>query len=225
MRGENSHETWCGGRHHHPGGGRRGFSGDVEEARQLEALGVDAVVAQGSEAGGHRGTFAGDFQASLVGTMALVPQMADAVRVPVIASGGIGDGRGVAAAMVLGASAVQMGTTFLTCDEAGAPDAYKTAIQQATETKTALTRAFSGRPARGIINRFMTEVEASQAILSFPQQNHLTRALRREAGRQGRAEFLSLWAGQALRLARREPVATCMQRLEHELDQALARCR
>ena len=201
-----------------------GTATTVEEAVALERAGVDAVVTQGSEAGGHRGTFAGegqeaDFQAGMVGTMALVQQVVDTVTVPVIASGGIMDGRGIAAALVLGASAVQMGTAFLTTDEAGIPDAYKQAILGAREHQTRLTRAFSGRPARGIVNRFMTEVEgagAAPAILPFPLQNALTRPLRTAAATQGRAEFLSLWAGQGLGLARRQPAAELVTRLVSE---------
>src|SRR5689334_22800278 len=138
-----------------------GTATTVEEAVALEHSGVDAVVAQGSEAGAHRGTFgAASFEAALIGTMALVPQIVDAVRVPVIASGGIMDGRGVVAALALGADAVQMGTAFLLADECGVPDGYKAAIASARETDTRVTRAFSGRAARGIANRFMDEVEA-----------------------------------------------------------------
>src|SRR5437899_2220009 len=128
-----------------------GTATTVEEAIALKKAGVDPVIAQGSEAGGHRGSFAGDFEASMVGTIALVPQIADVVRIPVIASGGIMDGRGIAAALALGASAVQLGTAFLTTDEAGVPDSYKQAILGAQEHQTRLTRAFSGRPARGIL--------------------------------------------------------------------------
>jgi nitronate monooxygenase len=203
-----------------------GTATTVEEAVALEKAGVDAVVTQGSEAGGHRGTFAGDFDAGMIGTMALVPQVADAVTVPVIASGGIMDGRGIAAALALGASAVQMGTAFLTCDEAGVPDAYKEAILTAREHDTRLTRAFSGRPARGITNRFMLEVErgdAADAILPFPLQNSLTRPLRNAAAKQGRAEFLSLWAGQGLRLARRQAAAALVARLAEEAEAAVRR--
>ena len=201
-----------------------GTATTVEEALALEQAGVDAVVAQGSEAGGHRGTFAGDFDAGSVGTVALVPQIADAVEVPVIASGGIMDGRGIAAALALGASAVQMGTAFLTCDEAGIPEAYKAAILAAREHETRLTRAFSGRPARGIVNRFMTEIERSrEAILPFPLQNALTRPLRAAAAKQGRAEFLSLWAGQGVRLARRQSAASLVQRLAAETESVLQR--
>ena len=152
--------------------------------------------------------------------------MVDAVTLPVIASDGIMDGRGIAAALALGASAVQMGTAFLTCDEAGIPDAYKEAILEAREHETRLTRAFSGRPARGIINRFMTEVEAhdaADAILPFPLQNALTRPLRNAAAKQGRAEYLSLWAGQGLRLARRQPAGELIARLVKETEAAIAR--
>ena len=203
-----------------------GTATTVEEAVVLEKAGVDAVVTQGSEAGGHRGTVAADFEPAMVGTMALVPQVVDAVTVPVIASGGIMDGRGIAAALALGASAVQMGTAFLTCDEAGIPDSYKQAILTAREHETRVTRAFSGRPARGIVNRFMTEVErapCAEAILPFPLQNALTRPLRTEAARQGRAEFLSLWAGQGLRLARRQSAASLVARLAVETDAAVRR--
>src|SRR5690606_23770478 len=164
----------------------------VEEALAAEAAGADIVVAQGSEAGGHRGTFAAPFERAMIGTMALVPQVADAVSIPVVASGGIMDGRGIAAALALGASAVQMGTAFLTCTEAGIPETYREAILSAKEDATRVTRAFSGRPARGIANRFMETVDAKGAILPFPLQNALTRPMRTAAGKAGRSEYLSL---------------------------------
>ncbi len=201
-----------------------GTATTVEEALALEQAGVDAVVVQGSEAGGHRATFAANSDTGLVGTMALVPQTADAIGVPVIASGGIMDGRGIAAALALGAGAVQMGTAFLTCDEAGIPEAYKAAILAAREHETRLTRAFSGRLARGIVNRFMTEVEsAADAVLPFPFQNALTRPLRAAAARQGKAELLSLWAGQGVGLARRQPASELIVALVNETEAALAR--
>ncbi|MGA9967140.1 MAG: nitronate monooxygenase [Terriglobales bacterium] len=201
-----------------------GTATTVEEALILEKAGVDAVVAQGSEAGGHRGTFAADFTTALVGTISLVPQVADAVRIPVIASGGIMDGRGIVAALALGATAVQMGTAFLTCDEAGVPECYKQAITHAREDQTRVTRAFSGRPARGIVNRFMTAVEKDggpNALLPFPLQNQLTRPLRTRAAQQGKAELLSLWAGQGLRLARRQPAKKLIARLKDEMETAM----
>lgn len=204
-----------------------GTATTVAEAIALEADGVDAIIAQGSEAGGHRGTFLGDFAAAMIGTMALVPQIIDAVRVPVIASGGIMDGRGIAAARALGAEAVQLGTAFLTCDEAGVPPAYKQAIMDASEDATRLTRAFSGRPARGIVNRFMREMEAPAAapVAPFPLQNALTRPLRAAAAKQGRAEFLSLWAGQGLRLARRLPAGELVKHLVAEAAAVADRAR
>ncbi len=202
-----------------------GTATTVDEAIALERAGVDAIVTQGSEAGGHRSTFAGPFEAGMVGTIALVPQVVDAVRVPVIASGGIMDGRGICAALALGASAAQMGTAFLTCDEAGIPDAYKEAILAAREDGTRLTRAFSGRPARGIVNRFMTEIESGGAgsILPFPLQNALTRPLRSAAARQGRGEYLSLWAGQGVRLARRRLASDLIARLANEVEEVCGR--
>jgi nitronate monooxygenase len=203
-----------------------GTATTVEEAIMLERSGVDAIVAQGSEAGGHRGTFSSDFDSGMVGSISLVPQVVDAIRAPVIASGGIMDGRGIVAALALGASAVQMGTAFLTCDEAGVPEAYKEAILRAHEDQTRITRAFSGRPARGIVNRFMTEVEfnhADDAILPFPLQNSLTRSIRTAAARENRAEFLSLWSGQGVRLARRQTASDLVARLAKEIDATLAR--
>ncbi len=202
-----------------------GTATTVREAALLEAAGVDAVVAQGAEAGGHRATFAGDFEAGLVGSMSLVPQIVDAVSVPVVASGGIMDGRGLAAALALGAQAVQFGSAFLVTEEAGVPDAYKDAILAAAEDDTRITRAFSGRPARGIANRFMTAIDAASApdaILPFPYQNVLTKPMRAAAAKQGRAEFLSLWAGQGVRMARRVPAAELVQSIADGARQALS---
>jgi nitronate monooxygenase len=201
-----------------------GTATTVEEARQLAAAGVDAVIAQGSEAGGHRGTFAAAFETALIGTMALVPQVVDAVPVPVVAAGGIMDGRGMVAAEALGASAVQMGTAFLTCREAGAPDVYKAAIHSTQGEQTALTRAFSGRPARGIVNAFMqTVLGREDAILPFPLQNAATRPLRTEAAVRGDTRFLSLWAGQGVGLARDLPAAELVQQLVEEAAAIRAR--
>ena len=203
-----------------------GTATTVEEAVALERAGVDAIIAQGSEAGAHRGTFgSAGFAAAMIGTIALVPQIVDAVRLPVIASGGIMDGRGIAAALALGAAGVQLGTAFLTTEESGIPAAYKDAILAARETDTRVTNVFSGRAARGIVNRFMEEVEARgpAANLGYPTQNALTRPLRTEAARQNRAEFLSLWAGQGVRMARHEHAGELVRRLVRETAEAISR--
>lgn len=161
-----------------------GTATTFREALMLEQSGADMIVAQGSEAGGHRGTFAVAFEEALVGTMALIPQIVDRVNVPVIASGGIMDGRGIMASLALGASGVQMGTAFLTCTESGAHPAYKEAVLNSTEESTQITRAFSGRPARGIRNRFMADMQnVRQEIPAYPIQNVLTRDIRQEAAK------------------------------------------
>jgi nitronate monooxygenase len=197
-----------------------GTATTVEEGRLLATAGADGIVAQGAEAGAHRGTFAAPFERAMVGIVALVPALADAVpNVPVIASGGIMDGRGIVAAEALGAVAVAMGTAFLVCGEAGVPEAYKAAITRAHEDRTALTRAFSGRPARGIVNAFLEEAEASGAIAPFPLQNALTRPMRNAAAKAGDVERLSLWAGQGLRLARRMKAAELVRVLVKEIEE------
>lgn len=164
------------------------------EAAALEAAGVDAVVAQGAEAGGHRGTFGSG--APLIGTLALVPRIVDRVRLPVVAAGGIADGRGLAAALALGASAVQVGSAFLACPESGASPAYRAAVTAADDDdRTALTTAFSGREARGIRNRFIDGM-AGRPVLPYPLQNALTQDLRAAAAQAGDPGLLSLWVGQ-----------------------------
>lgn len=198
-----------------------GTATTVDEAIALERAGVHAIAAQGSEAGGHRGTFLHSFESSMVGIMSLTPQIVDAVRVPVIASGGIMDGRGIAAALRLGAGAVAMGTAFLVTDECGVVESYKQAVLSARDDETKVTRAFSGRPARGIPNRAMKHIEDAQtAILAYPYQNALTRAMRTEAAKQDRREYLSLWAGQGTRQARRMSASRLMERLIEELHQS-----
>lgn len=167
------------------------------EAADAEAAGCDAVVAQGAEAGGHRGGPALDGSPpALIGTLALVPRVVDRVRIPVIAAGGIADGRGVAAALALGASAVQCGSAFLACAESGASAPYRAAVAARDDgDRTALTDAFSGRVARGVRNRFATGM-AGRALLPFPYQNGLTQDLRAAAARAGDAGLLSMWVGQ-----------------------------
>lgn len=188
-----------------------GTATTVAEGRMLAALGVDAIVGQGSEAGGHRGTFDADpayTSRALIGSVALIPQLVDAVRVPVIAAGGIMDGRGVVAALALGASAAQMGTAFLACPESGANPAYKAAVLAGADDDTVITRAFSGRSARGLANRLTEELRPHEPELApFPVQNALTRDIRQAAARQGRSDYLSLWAGQAASLATSRPAA------------------
>jgi len=195
-----------------------GTATTVEEAQRIERAGFDAVVAQGSEAGAHRGTFAVREESALIGSMALTPQMVDAVSIPVIASGGIMDGRGIVAALALGAQAVQMGTAFLCCDEAGTGTAYRHALLAAREHQTTLTRAFSGRLARGVRNEFIDCMEsAGIEPLPFPWQNALTRSMRQAARVAERAGLQSLWVGQGLRMLKSEPAGKVMARLKNEI--------
>lgn len=198
-----------------------GTATTVAEGRALEAAGVDAVVAQGAEAGGHRGTFAGAFEASLVPTLQLVAGLAAAVRVPVIAAGGLMDGRDVAAALAAGAAAAQLGTAFLATPESGASPAYKSALLGAGRDTTVLTRAFSGRPGRGLRNVFVEAAEGRpQAVLPFPLQSALTRAMRAAAAERGDARWLSLWAGRGVARIRSLPAAQLVRDLAAELQAA-----
>jgi len=198
-----------------------GTATTVDEAKLLEQSGVDAIAAQGSDAGGHRGTFTADAESVLIGTMSLVPQIVDTVKVPVLASGGIMDGRGIVAALALGASAAQMGTAFLLCNEAGTSDSFRAALLKAHDDSTTITRAFSGRPARGLRNRFIEEWnQAGLKPLSFPWQNSVTRPMRRAAVAAKDAGLQSLWAGQGLRMMRKGPAATIMSQLREEIIKA-----
>lgn len=175
----------------------------VEEAKLAERSGVDAVVAQGSEAGGHRGTFSLENHpdGAQIGTLSLVPQITDAVKIPVIAAGGIADGRGLVAALALGAGAVQIGTRFLLAEEAGTHPAYQQKVIESIEEDTVITKSFSGRPARAIANRFLKEFEnTGTKALPFPSHNTVTRDIRTAAAQQNNSNFMSLWAGQSLRL-------------------------
>ncbi|GGC87798.1 NAD(P)H-dependent flavin oxidoreductase [Chelatococcus reniformis] len=180
----------------------------VTEARWLAARGVDAVIAMGAEAGGHRGNFLGADMTTQVGTMALVPQVVDAIDVPVIAAGGIADGRGVAAAFALGASAVQVGTAYLLTPEARIPKVHREALAGDGAAETAITNVFTGRPARGIVNRLMREVgPLSDLAPAFPTAGGALAPLRAQAEARGSADFTNLWAGQAARLGRPMPAA------------------
>lgn len=175
----------------------------VNEAIMAEQAGCDAIVAQGSEAGGHRGTFdiSNHPMGANIGVIALVPQIVDRVKIPVIAAGGIMDGRGLIASLALGAQGVQMGTRFLTALESGAHEAYKEALIKSTEESTVITKVFSGRPARGIVNKFIKHWDASGVEpLPFPTQNSITRDIRNAASEQDNVEYMSLWAGQGTRM-------------------------
>ena len=175
----------------------------VDEARWLEAHGCDAVIAQGSEAGGHRALFMTADLNTQVGTMALVPQIADAVKIPVIASGGISDQRGVRASFALGASAVQVGTAYLFCPEAKVNPIHFKALKKAKESETSVTNLFSGRPARGIANRLMKEIgPISTQTPDFPLAGFALTPLRAKTEPQGLGDFMPLWSGQAVTLCK-----------------------
>ena len=190
----------------------------LAEALWLEAHGADAVIAQGSEAGGHRGMFLSDDLArdigTQVGTFALLPQVVQALRIPVIAAGGIADARGVAAAMALGAAGVQVGTAYLLCPEATTSAVHRAALQSAAAQTTALTNLFTGRPARGIVNRLMRELgPMSAAAPAFPLATALIVPLRAQAEALGRSDFSPLWAGQNASGCRAVPAAQLTREL------------
>jgi nitronate monooxygenase len=193
------------------------------EARDLEGRGVDAIIAQGWEAGGHHGYYLTD-KGTQIGTMALVPQIVDAVSLPVIAAGGIADGRGIAATLALGAAGVQIGTAFLTTAEAGIPAAHRAALLASDGSDTRPTRAFSGRPARGVVNRFMTAMEAHEGGLpDFPLMNTVTGPLRKASAATGSPDFIALWSGQAVGLNRQGTAAELVERLVAETRAVLGR--
>jgi nitronate monooxygenase len=187
----------------------------VKEAIWLEENGADAIIAQGNEAGGHRGMFLTDDIAEQPGTFALVPQVVDAVKVPVIAAGGIADGRGIAAAFALGAAGVQIGTAYLRCAESKVTAAARAALARARDDSTVITNVMTGRPARGVANRAMREVgPISQDAPAFPHAATALAPLKAAAEKLGRVDFTNLWAGQAVGLGREMPAA--------ELTRALA---
>jgi nitronate monooxygenase len=185
-----------------------------DEAAALEQAGVDVVVASGFEAGGHRGSFLRPAEDSLTGTFSLVPQTVDAVKIPVVAAGGIADARGIAAAFALGAEGVQMGTVFLGCEESGAHPLHREAILSGTAGRTALTRGFTGRLARGIHNELMQAMnEPNIEILPYPLQRVLMRSLALPAQKSGKDQLLALWAGQSANLTRCQNVDELLQSL------------
>ncbi len=186
------------------------------EARAAESAGADAIIAQGIEAGGHRGCFdPGDAERRMVGLFSLVPQMADAVSVPVVAAGGIADARAIAAALLLGASAVQIGTGFLRTPEAKTPPAWADLIAASEAHDTVLTRAFTGRAGRAIANEFTRAAASPDAppAAPYPIQRGLTRAMREEARKSGDAARMQMWAGQSAKLARAEPAGVVAHQL------------
>ncbi len=187
----------------------------VKEAIWLEENGADAIIAQGMEAGGHRGIFLTDNIAEQPGTFALVPQVVDAVKVPVIACGGIADGRGIAAAFALGAAGVQIGSAYLRCPESKVSAPARSALAQARDDSTVVTNVMTGRAARGVPNRVMREIgPISLDAPAFPHAATALAPLKAAAEKQGKVDFTNLWAGQAIRMAGERPA--------RELTRALA---
>jgi nitronate monooxygenase len=191
-----------------------------DEAAALQEAGVDAIVASGFEAGGHRGSFLRSAEDSLTGTFSLVPQIADRVNVPVIAAGGIADARGVIAALALGAEAVQMGTVFLACEESGASRLHRQALREKKAGHTALTKGFTGRLARGIHNRLMEELnQPGTKILPYPLQRGLLRNVVIPAEAAGRSDLVQLWAGQSANLSTCTNVSAFLTSLVKEVSE------
>jgi len=201
-----------------------GSANCIAEARNLETLGVDFIVAQGAEAGGHRGSFLRDPYDSMIGTLALVRMIVHAMKTPIVAAGGIMDGAGIAAVLALGAQAAWLGTAFVPCPESGAPPVHKDGILSSTDDGTLVTEKFSGKPARAIANRFVREMhERSAPHLAFPAQNVLTGKLRAAAAKAGNPDFVAMYAGQAAPLSRALPAAELVAALEAETLEALDR--
>jgi nitronate monooxygenase len=199
-----------------------GSATNVDEARALvDTARVDAITAQGAEAGGHRGTFMGSYKNSMIGLFALIPQIVDAVDIPVIAAGGIMDGRGIVAALALGAAGVQMGTAFLTVNECPVHANYKQVIQSHAAHDTAITKVFSGGAARGIMNKYMMENE-NTALLPFPFHNSLTRPIRKVANESGLTDYTNLWSGQSGRLARTVATIDLVNSLAAETENVIS---
>jgi len=196
----------------------------IAEARHLEALGVDFIVAQGAEAGGHRGSYLRDPYDSMIGTLALVRMIVRKVKTPVVAAGGIMDGAGIAAVLALGAQAAWLGTAFIPCLESGASRVHKERVLNSKEDETLVTEKFSGKPARAIANRFVREThERAAPQLVFPAQNALTGKLRTAAAKAGIPDFVAMYAGQATPLSRALPAAELVAALEAETLECLDR--
>jgi nitronate monooxygenase len=199
-----------------------GTATTAAEARAWAEVGADAICAQGFEAGGHRGTFLKDVSESQIGTLSLVSTIREAVDLPVVAAGGITDGKAVAAALAMGAAAAQVGTAYLLADEATTSAPWRAAIAAVVDDATRLTRVFSGRHARGIENDFMRQMRPVEAeIPAYPIQNALTQELRAAAAKAGSSEELSLWAGQSVKLAKPGSAAAITQTLWREAQEAL----
>ena len=191
----------------------------VEEAKILENSGADAVIAQGFEAGGHRGTFHSSYKEGEIGLFSLLPQIVDNVQLPVIAAGGIADGRGIAAAFMLGAKGVQLGTAFLTCPEASVHPLWIKALNNSKERETRITSAFTGRPARGIVNRLLREMDGKENILpDFPTVGSIIKPLANSASLIGDEDFLSLWAGQSAPMSQNIPARDLIEKLVKEVS-------
>ena len=192
----------------------------LEEAEILEEIGIDVIIAQGIEAGGHRGTFLHNQSLPMIGSMLLVPQLANKIRKPILAAGGINNGPTIKTAFMLGAKGVQIGTAFIASDESAAMSAYKEALQNAKDIDIVLTKAFSGRWARGIKNKFMTAIEKSGIqIPEFPIQGSLTLPIRIKAQQQNNKEFTTLWAGQSAATSEMKPAADIFIKLVKEAEE------
>jgi nitronate monooxygenase len=202
-----------------------GTATSPDEALVLEEAGLELIVASGCEGGGHRGSFLRSAADSLIGTVSLIPQVVDAVRVPVIAAGGIADGRGIAAALVLGAEGVQIGTAFVPCAGSGASKPYAAALLSKAAKRTGLTDAFTGRLARGLRNRLMDELEDRSSLpLPFPLQHTLTQTYAAPAAQQGNTELMTLWAGQSAGLCRCTDATELMTQLIAGTDAYFSKC-
>jgi nitronate monooxygenase len=203
-----------------------GTATTVEEAVALDEAGVDVIVATGFEAGGHRVSFLRSAESSLMGTLSLVPQVVDSVRTPVVAAGGIADGRGVAAVLALGASGAQIGTAFLACEESNATAHHRETLHSERAWHTVLTRAYSGRLGRGLANCVSDAYEkCEERPLPYPLQGQLSRALREAGEARDRMEFTPLWAGQSARLVRDQHAVSLMERIVWEVEERISSLR